>query len=277
MKKMILVAIAALALTTSCEHRKPREYAAKLQKENNQLITSLAKKNGEISRFKSQLKEVHGSLKSIKEQEQLLSQSMLSDGLASSQTMIKDIEELGELLRHNRKKIEKLEKNLVKKDDEIDGLEFSIDLLKEQLDDRVSQLLALTEVLEMQEDSIANLTEVQFALRQQITKMEDLSNEVYIAMGTYKQLKKKNIVERGGLLGIAGKKQLTSEFDAAYFIEADRRTLDEIPLGIKKASLASIHPASSYQFVGNERVESLKILDPVAFWSKSDYLAIVTQ
>ena len=64
------------------------------------------------------------------------------------------------------------------------------------------------------------------------------------------------------------------DFSRNHFTQADKRTLNEIPLHSRKAKVWSKHPKESYEIVDNNGQKVLRILNATKFWELSNYLVI---
>lgn len=109
----------------------------------------------------------------------------------------------------------------------------------------------------------------------EITKLEDELNRVYFAFGSVKELEQNGVVNaQKSLWGKPRAVALKSDFNKAYFSEADLRTLREIPVLSSRAEVLSLHPADSFRLRGEDGVEAIEIIDPDRFWQHSNYLAV---
>ena len=101
-------------------------------------------------------------------------------------------------------------------------------------------------------------------------------NTVWYIVGTRKNLEEQKIVTKeGGFIGLGKTRKVNEDFDKSLFTMADQRDLMALPVFSKKARLLTIHPAASYQFLGEDNIDSLKILHPDDFWSASRYLVVM--
>ena len=103
------------------------------------------------------------------------------------------------------------------------------------------------------------------------TQLENELNTCYYVAASAKELKEHKILESGFLRKT---KVMESDFDANFFTKADKRTLHSIRLYSKKAKVLTNQPADSYQIVDNGGQKELRILNPAAFWSLSNYLVV---
>lgn len=109
--------------------------------------------------------------------------------------------------------------------------------------------------------------------------IDDLNSELntaFYAVGTYKELRDHNLVEKnGGVLGMGRTKSLDEDFDQSYFSRIDVRATQFIPIYGKKANLLSKHASGSYSFEKEEDIiTGLNITDPNSFWKANKYLII---
>ena len=67
------------------------------------------------------------------------------------------------------------------------------------------------------------------------------------------------------------------DFNKTYFTEVKISELTEIPLGVKKADIVTLHPSDSYELIGENPIEKIVIKDAVKFWETSKYLVVVVK
>ncbi len=89
-----------------------------------------------------------------------------------------------------------------------------------------------------------------------------------------KALRDSGIVSKQGFIGRTLTVGDTGDHD--LFIRADARTLTEILVEQKKATVVTPHPADSYELITNadKVVYKLVITDPERFWSSSKVLVV---
>ena len=128
-------------------------------------------------------------------------------------------------------------------------------------------------------NEVAHKTTVIEDQNQLLLDKERKLNTAYYTVGTYKELRDQNIVEKeGGFLGINREKTLANGLDTKYFREIDIREITQIPVDAKRCEIITDQDPSSYSLVyENGLVSSLKITDPVKFWGKSKYLVVVVR
>ncbi|MEL7534140.1 MAG: hypothetical protein AAFN10_22730, partial [Bacteroidota bacterium] len=248
------------------------------------------------------------NLSLIKEKENLISMETKDDELAPDQKerILTDIQTINDLLDQNRaliaeltEKVEgndgkvrefrrmvaRLKKDLESRDDEINTMKeelVALNFEKEELHIRVDTLRGRNERLvalsNNQAETIQAKEEVLAQQTEEITKQTARLNQAFYVVGTEKELKAMNVLEKqGGLIGIGRTAKLSQDFDPNVFTAVDITDFDRIPVETKKMKLVTAHPSDAYAVNETEKghVESLEITDPEKFWSASRYLVVV--
>lgn len=158
-----------------------------------------------------------------------------------------------------------------------------IDNQKAQVLDLTAQINALkAQNVQLQAQNVA-LTTDKTNLTDERDRLTTESNTVYYVIGTKDDLlKRKIIVQTGGMLGI-GKVQVPAvDLNAADFTSIDKTKTASIPLP---------NPAKAYRIVTRQDVvaletqpdgkgrirDAIKIKDPTSFWAASKYLIVIEQ
>ncbi len=163
------------------------------------------------------------------------------------------------------KTITQLKERIASQDRKISRLENELATAKGQIETLNTQV---TETREQVKTETAAKEEAQA----QAVAAENEANRVYYAIGTNKNLKEKGLLEKK-FLGVT--KVLKGDFDASYFVTADRRTLTAIPTNSKKVKIWSNMPADSYRITGEkDGPKTIQITNPTRFWSLTDHLVI---
>jgi len=161
-----------------------------------------------------------------------------------------------------------------------------IALANQQLAERDTEILALKEELAglnfsiaVLNDTISVIKDKNKALAGVINDKTNELNTAYFIVGERKELIEKKILNKeGGFLGLGKSQKIAGDVDLNEFTRIDIRNLKSIPLGVKKATLMSVHPAGSYELIMTEKkVEEIVIKDPAIFWEKSRMLVISTE
>lgn len=176
--------------------------------------------------------------------------------------------------------IKQLEGRIKKYREEADKLRESLtyanskgDSLNKVVSERDFDLGVKTLVINQQADHITTISK-------EITKMDYERREAFYVVGTFEELKTKNVLEKhGGVLGLGKTKALKENFDREQFLQIDKMDFETIPVFAKSAEIVSNHDKDSYEFVfgKDDMVEYIKILDPDKFWENTRYLVVVTK
>ena len=157
-----------------------------------------------------------------------------------------------------RQHIEQQDAKIAKLEGELSQARGQIETLNTQVAEGQEQVKQETAAKEKaQEEAVATANE---------------ANTVYYAIGTSKELKKKGLLEKKFL---GSTKVLKGDFDASYFVKADKRTLKSIPTNSKKVKVWTNMPAGSYRIVGEQNgPKTIEIVNPDKFWSLTSHLVV---
>ena len=148
-----------------------------------------------------------------------------------------------------------------------------------------NEIARLNQLLEEKNLAIAKLyfsvDSLKYASRLKDRRIQSKIDELnvgYFAIGSFKELKERNVLSKeGGLLGIGRSEKLNDNFNKEYFTKIDILEQDAFLILSKTAKIVTTHPSSSYEFHGTEKqVDSLVIIKPKEFWKASKYLVIQT-
>ena len=285
MKKSILfLGMAALLLAGACNNNK------KQLEDDSVKIAELTSDYNEATSFNDSLMllmgDIYTGLDSINSQEGLLynmsegegtdrraeirhNLSVIKSRLAANKQVLAEMEKKmkasGQENSVQAKTIAQLKQHIEQQDAKIAKLESDLSTARGQIEDLNNQ------VAETQEQ-VKTETAAKEEAQAQATAAEDAANVVYYAIGTNKELKQKKLLDKK-FLGTT--KVLKGNFDASYFVTADKRTLKTIPCNSKKVKIWTNMPESSYRIVGEKNgPKSIEIVDPARFWSLTNHLVI---
>ena len=163
------------------------------------------------------------------------------------------------------KTIQQLRKHIEEQDAKIAQLEQDLSTAKGQIEDLNTQVAETQEQVKVE---TAAKEEAQAAT----VEAENKANRVYYAIGTNKELKNKGLLSKKFL---GSTKVLAGQYDATYFVAADKRTLHSIPTNSKKVKVWTNMPEGSYRIVGEKNSpKTVEIVNPDKFWSLTSYLII---
>lgn len=295
MKRMLWI-VAIVPVLFSCNQKKINELESQVEAlsgENAQYESLMTQRDQELDDYFATMNEVEANLEEIKRHEGIISSNLNSEGGGQKENILNSIQALNELIQKNKGLVADLDKKYKNANFKIKELDKMIASLNEQIDAKEGELALLKGELEKSNYQIAslttelgNVTAVKTRLEEEnkqksntIAQQTEALNTGYYIIGTFKELKEKNVLTKeGGFIGIGRSKELMDEFDASAFTKVDIRSFDELPINSKNVSIATSHVAPSYELVGDKKnTESLKILDHNEFWKASKYLVVVLE
>lgn len=276
MNKLMYIPVVALLMTACTDNSKQVQQLQAMHVQDSLLTHQTQQKDSAIENYVKTLDELQNNIDSIKSKEKILS---VTNGGEPPHNIIADVKALDERIVHENRRIYILEKKLKKEDKKDVGLEKVIAHLTKELAEKDAQIADLQTKLSVSNNSLKAITEqftdsiaVIHTQREEINAMRSSINTVYYTLGSMKELKKQGIITKeGSIIGLGGATELKNGFNNSYFTQGDMTELKDIPLNGKLSKLISNHPGTSYKISG----DTLHIIDPSSFWSKSKYLVIV--
>ncbi|MDE6294432.1 MAG: hypothetical protein K2M03_00020 [Muribaculaceae bacterium] len=281
-KSLFLIALGGLVLASCSNSEKLSEDSVR--------IADLTEQYKEATNFNDSLmllmSDIYTGLDSINQQEGLLYSMSGGEGVDRRAEIRKNLSSIKSRLAANKKLLEELESKAAKAGQSNAVLTKTIAQLKEhiaQQDMKIEELTASLAAAKGQIDSLntrvaqgekdleaANAATE--AAQAEAVAAENAANRVYYAIGTNKELKENGLLEKKFL---GRTKVLEGDFNANYFVTADKRQLQQIPTNSKKVEIKTNMPADSYEIVGDKNAaKTIKITNPNKFWSLSPYLII---
>lgn len=245
-----------------------------------------------------QFAEIETNLAAIREKEGYVMNNLNSEefqGEESPEDRIRrEISAIEHLIGENNKLIEGLKGQIGEKDDRLKKYKGSVASLEKRIadyksktDELVAQAEQLKQDLATVRDENRNMTmeiaEKDFVVAMQSKQLdyqEEQMRTAYYAVGSFKDLKESEVVEKeGGFLGIASAKAVKDDFNEERFNKVDIYDSTTIPVFSKDAELVSNHPSDSYEMIegADGEVKWVQINDPEKFWASTKYLVIVTK
>lgn len=276
---LIITALFALSLFSCTNTSSEQDKAAldSLKFANDSLQNS-------VSKMLSTFNDIQSNLSEIKQRQGYIEYIDINDGEEEiEQKILSDIEVINSLMIQNEEKVKSLEKQLANSKFKSNEFRELIKNLNIQLEQQNNEIARLNGLLKDKNITIAKLyfsvDSLKYASSLKDRKIEgkiDELNEGFFAIGTFKELKEKNVLSKeGGLLGIGRSEKLNDNFNKEYFTKVDIREQDAFLIYAKDAKLVTAHPTSSYEFHKSEKqVDSLVITKPDEFWRASKYLVI---
>lgn len=257
---------------------------------NESVVDSLMLANDSLEQSVSDIlatfNSIQSNLSEIKERQGLIEYVDINEGeLNVEESILADIEIINDLMRENEDKLKSLESQLSNSRLKSEEFRQLIKNLNIQLDQQNSEIGRLNALLEEKNLAIGKLyfsvDSLKFVSKQkdnQLKSGRDQLNQAFFAIGTFKELRSKNVLSKeGGLLGIGRSEKLNDNFNKEYFTKIDIREHQAFLIYAKDAKLITNHPSTTYKFhKSKNQVDSLVISDPQEFWRASKYLVIQT-
>lgn len=276
-----------VAISSACSKN---EQTAKSDDQDSQKIAGASKEDLEQAvsdrdELLSLVNEISNGLADIKNLENIVA----TDGSETPSQKAKirqDIAAIQAALTDRRQRLEELEKKLSSSNVYTSKLSKTIESMKLQIENQTKEIASLTQQLSdakaeigslnNQVDSlnttVADVSGQRDVAQQEATNYNNQLNEVFIAIGSKKELKENRILEKKFL---SKTKILTGDFNQKFFSTQDKRTYEgQVLYGAKKAEIKTNQPKDSYTLTkqGNNMV--LKVLNKDRFWSNTSYLVI---
>lgn len=281
----LLTFSALVLLSSSCTNEEQEAEIMNLRSENQALQRQIEERDATLKVFEEGFTTIQRNLALISEREKAITFSSgdLRQGEDVREEITRDIQAINNLLEENKQTIDNLSEELTQYGAQAAGFKRMIDQLNRDIVGKEQEIAYLKEnltaanftieILNEMLDSAEFRNEIQADLiRIQSTTLK----KAYYAIGTFKELSDNGVVEKqGDIIGIAGTKQLRSDFNKDFFSEIDITQVRSIPLNAKKVQIITNHPTESYELVGEEE-KTLRILDPERFWDVSRFLVVVT-
>lgn len=272
MKKAFYLFMLLLVVVTACENGPKR---LQLMNENDSLQNVIHQRDAALDEMITSINIIEEGFRTINEAQGRVNLDMVGSEKSKSDKLLEDIAFISSTLAKNKEQIELLQKQLEKSKSGSKQLKVMVENLQKQLNEKSLQVQTLQTALaqknihiEELDKTIAELKQAQEVSERVISLQESELNSVWYAIGTKRELKGENILSGGDVL-----REANANMD--YFTKADMRKLKSINTYAKSAKLLTSHPESSYNMVRDEnKMYTLNIIDPVAFWSVSRYLVI---
>ncbi|MCK4662862.1 MAG: hypothetical protein KAT68_08360 [Bacteroidales bacterium] len=282
MKKYYL--FLAVVIFFGC-NQKVKIEAEQLKIKNDSLIELANQKDDAINEFIESLNEIEQNLQTIKEKESIISVNTNKEGLDKNikDQITEDIQTIYELMQKNRNAVASINKRLKKANVKIFELEKLVERLTSQLEEKDLEIKKLSNKLIDMNIEIENLItyaeNIKLESEEKSSIIDEKTNKLntaFYVFGTEKELKKNNVITKeGGFIGLGKMEKLMENFNEEYFTQIDITQTNIIRIFSKKAKIITTHPASSYKLYGENKIDSLEIIDTGEFWKASKYLVII--
>ncbi len=282
MRNLIVLGLAAALVMGGCSNKEKEEEARRQADASRAELVAAVADRDELLNL---VNEISTGMEQIKQLENILSVSGGDETPGQRQQIKSDIAAIQKTLQERREKLEELENKLAASSQSNQSLKKTINNLRAQIDSQTAEIGSLRSNLDeakatigslgAQVDSLNTTVSTVVAQRdstdQQNVALQNEMNLCYYAIGTKSELKENRIIETGFLRKT---KLMKGDFDRNFFTVADKRTLTTLDLNSDKAEILTNQPAGSYVISEGNGHKVLRITNPAAFWSLSNYLVI---
>ncbi|MCO6359216.1 hypothetical protein BXY85_1700 [Roseivirga pacifica] len=295
--QIIAVALTA-GLVVGCDNK--QEQIDKQSNTIDMMQQELAQKDSTYNSLIGLLNQAESQVAEIARRENLAVNASNESGKAGNSKLVNELAMIDSLVAESNQSIQKLKTQLRKSQVNVQAFEDRLDklstVLREQegtitdLKAQIRQKDNQLQVFATRYDSIKieNVDQKRLITEQAdeidvLTEVKNDFNKVHYAVGPYKELKEKGLVDKeGGFLWIGRTIDLQASAQEESFVETDIREFDELKIEGKRnrVKLVTDHPEGSYEMVADEIEEDiviLKVKDPKKFWEMSNYLVVSTK
>ncbi|MCI6491522.1 MAG: lipoprotein [Prevotella sp.] len=283
MKRILIIAIAALALT-GCQEKKNAAAVSQTDVRIDSLQRIIDQKDNELNDVISTFNEIQEGFRLIELAEKNV--SIIKDGEATNkpEQIRESIRSIQQRMQHNRELIARLQQQVREGSSRSEELRRTINNFVKELEAKNNELQQLRTELQEKDIRIAELDNTVSTLNSDVTQLREETakktetinnqdvqlNSAWYVFGTKKELQEQNIYQKG--------KVLQSNFNKNYFTKIDIRVDKEIKLYSKSARMLTSHPAGSYTLQPDAQQQYvLRITNPQQFWSTSKYLVVLVK
>ena len=283
MKRILIIAIAALALT-GCQEKKNAAAVSQTDVRIDSLQRIIDQKDNELNDVISTFNEIQEGFRLIELAEKNV--SIIKDGEATNkpEQIRESIRSIQQRMQHNRELIARLQQQVREGSSRSEELRRTINKFVKELESKNNELQQLRAELQEKDIRIAELDNTVSTLNSDVTQLREETakktetinnqdvqlNSAWYVFGTKKELQEQNIYQKG--------KVLQSNFNKNYFTKIDIRVDKEIKLYSKSARMLTSHPAGSYTLQPDAQQQYvLRITNPQQFWSTSKYLVVLVK
>ena len=283
MKRILIIAIAALALT-GCQEKKNTAAVSQTDVRIDSLQRIIDQKDNELNDVISTFNEIQEGFRLIELAEKNV--SIIKDGEATNkpEQIRESIRSIQQRMQHNRELIARLQQQVREGSSRSEELRRTINNFVKELEAKNNELQQLRTELQEKDIRIAELDNTVSTLNSDVTQLREETakktetinnqdvqlNSAWYVFGTKKELQEQNIYQKG--------KVLQSNFNKNYFTKIDIRVDKEIKLYSKSARMLTSHPAGSYTLQPDAQQQYVRrITNPQQFWSTSKYLVVLVK
>ncbi len=291
--KLLIVMVAVLLVLLSivlARYLKSNKELELVQQDYNELQNAQFKQDSVMNAMEDIFDEIQYNLTFVQEKRGKLFIDSQEGSKDPRKQIVEDVKLMDRMLHESEARIKDLQKQLKKAGLVVPSYEKRIALLQETIKQQNQDILDLQEIVAVQDFKLTDFKQKVEVMDKRIaTQKDSIATQLealkesdkrmytgYVAYGTMKELKAKNLIStEGAVLGMGGSKELPGDFNQDYFMKVDMRDVTQISLHVKKAELITQHPDKSYHFEEvNGEVKFLSIDNPEEFWKLSRFVLV---
>ena len=282
---LLILAVVAIIFYLFYSHDHNKQVGL-MQSQKTTMGGQISERDSIINEWIMTFDEIEKNIAMIKEKEKLITINSTDVELAKGkkELILDDIKAINTLLEQNKKKIANLTAQLAKSGGTIKALQTKVAALEASVKQSEEEINNLKETLTTKNFQIEQLNTEVTGMKETIVQKDSVItnkvnelNKAFYVVGTYKDLKAKGLLTKeGGFIGLGKTEKIVDSFSDASFTQIDVTATKSIAVSAKEAKLISEHPAGSYEFAraADNKIISLEIKDPAAFWKISKYAVI---
>jgi TolA-binding protein len=277
----------AILVVAGCTQKKDQQILD-LQSEKAKLEREYERKDSLLNELFISLNTIEKNLAEITIKEKMINSTPQSELRSDADVRDKILDEIiliNNIIEENKKRIAQLRDQLKKSDANVAALQETIKTLTQRIEEKEKEIADMKEELVKLNFSIAQLNATVDTLQEENTEKSKVisqqelvigeMNTIWYTVGTRKELMDKGVIDKSGGL-FSGDTKMSDMINADHFKTGDIRKLKSVEFETKKAELATVHPAGTYEFIMDGDIfKGIRILDPQEFWKSSRFLVVV--
>lgn len=285
--KNILYIFISVAILVSCQNNENKtslkEKIAELEKENIDLHSGAAKMANNIDTYRLMLDELDLSISALDDHHSktIILSTNFKDDVNLKDDIKEHITHLNAQLsnlklqsKHMHNSINELHKN--------DSLDTdSINFLSIELDIAIDKIVKRNDEIDDLRNNIKASDTENHLLDEQLKENEMYASVLYeiihtrfYYVGLTNELLEKGIIEDEQIKGHGHLYKLNANANDGLFTPVIADNTDTIKFSSVTAKLLSLHPESSYSFIGTDTLKGIYIKDFKQFWDKTEFMVV---
>jgi hypothetical protein len=288
--KHLLFLFLPVAMLVACNGREKE-----LEAQNAEMAAIGDQKDLEISKFLSAFNAIQDNLDSIKVKENIITTIAIEDvenPSAREELIVEDILLIYDKMQENKRILDRLNHELESSSIYNAELARTIKSLKKRIETKDAEIAKLKDELARADividNMMANLDQLAMenakkleVIRHKEEVLQEKEAEIqkgYYIVGTSKELTDMNIIiKQGGFLGMGRIPIISEDASLEHFTQINILSDVSFEIKSKKATLVSSHPLHTYEFFGEDGIDSLVVDDPEAFWQHTKVMVILVK